>query len=89
MTAASDGRVDSGGKVLTSIEPLGNRASDGIAARFAARPIFCSPARYEPFGLGVLEAAQAGDLRLSDALVRIAGPVAWQDGAASLNLLRA
>ena len=27
---------------------------------FAGRPIFVSPAKYEPFGLAVLEAAQAG-----------------------------
>jgi glycosyltransferase involved in cell wall biosynthesis len=31
-----------------------------IAARLAARPIFVSAARFEPFGLAVLEAAQAG-----------------------------
>lgn len=30
--------------------------------------------------------ANAGDLKLSDATVRIAGPAAWTDGAASLNL---
>jgi glycosyltransferase involved in cell wall biosynthesis len=38
-----------------------------IAERLAARPIFVSPALYEPFGLSVLEAAQAGcALVLSD-----------------------
>lgn len=38
-----------------------------IADRFAARPIFASSALYEPFGLSVLEAAQAGcALVLSD-----------------------
>lgn len=31
-----------------------------LAARFAARPVFVSAARYEPFGLAVLEAAAAG-----------------------------
>jgi glycosyltransferase involved in cell wall biosynthesis len=31
-----------------------------IAARLAERPIFVSAARFEPFGLAVLEAAQAG-----------------------------
>lgn len=31
-----------------------------VAERLAARPIFASPALYEPFGLSVLEAAQAG-----------------------------
>jgi glycosyltransferase involved in cell wall biosynthesis len=40
---------------------------DGIADRLAARPIFASSALYEPFGLSVLEAAQAGcALVLSD-----------------------
>lgn len=33
---------------------------DDIAQRLAARPIFASPALYEPFGLSVLEAAQSG-----------------------------
>jgi glycosyltransferase involved in cell wall biosynthesis len=38
-----------------------------IADRLAARPVFASPALYEPFGLSVLEAAQAGcALVLSD-----------------------
>lgn len=38
-----------------------------VADRLAARPIFASPARYEPFGLSVLEAAQSGcALVLSD-----------------------
>jgi glycosyltransferase involved in cell wall biosynthesis len=38
-----------------------------IAERLAARPIFASSALYEPFGLSVLEAAQAGcALVLSD-----------------------
>lgn len=38
-----------------------------VADRLAARPIFASPALYEPFGLSVLEAAQSGcALILSD-----------------------
>lgn len=32
----------------------------GLAAEYAAQPIFVSAARFEPFGLAVLEAAQAG-----------------------------
>ena len=39
---------------------LGTLAADALAAEFARRPIFVSPARFEPFGLAVLEAAQAG-----------------------------
>jgi hypothetical protein len=39
----------------------------GLARRLAARPVFVSTALYEPFGLGVLEAAAAGcPLILSD-----------------------
>jgi glycosyltransferase involved in cell wall biosynthesis len=46
---------------------LGELSLSGIADRLAARPIFASAALYEPFGLSVLEAAQAGcALVLSD-----------------------
>lgn len=46
---------------------LGELSPAGIAERLAARPIFASAALYEPFGLSVLEAAQAGcALVLSD-----------------------
>jgi glycosyltransferase involved in cell wall biosynthesis len=52
---------------LSHIEHLGSLTPDAMAAQFAARPIFCSPARYEPFGLAILEAAAAGcALVLSD-----------------------
>jgi glycosyltransferase involved in cell wall biosynthesis len=39
---------------------LGRLSDDEIAERLGARPIFVSAAKYEPFGLAVLEAAQAG-----------------------------
>ncbi len=46
---------------------LGHLDGKAIARRLAARPIFASAARYEPFGLSVLEAAMAGcALVLSD-----------------------
>lgn len=46
---------------------LGSVGAAEVAERLAARPIFVSTARYEPFGLAVLEAAQAGcPLVLSD-----------------------
>ncbi len=46
---------------------LGELASGEMRARLAARPIFVSTSVYEPFGLSVLEAAQAGcALLLSD-----------------------
>ena len=46
---------------------LGNLDDAGVAAQLAQRPLFLSSAVYEPFGLAVLEAAQAGcALILSD-----------------------
>lgn len=52
---------------LGSIEALGSLAPDEIAEILTDRPIFVSLAHYEPFGLAVLEAAQAGcALVLSD-----------------------
>jgi len=49
---------------LTALGPLPDRA---IRHHLGGRPIFVSPALYEPFGLAVLEAAQAGcALVLSD-----------------------
>lgn len=52
---------------LTAIEALGSLSPDSVAALLARQPIFASLARYEPFGLAVLEAAQAGcALVLSD-----------------------
>jgi glycosyltransferase involved in cell wall biosynthesis len=46
---------------------LGELSEERIAGVLAARPVFASAALYEPFGLSVLEAAQAGcALVLSD-----------------------
>lgn len=45
---------------LSHLRTLGRLDSDGVAGHLAARPVFASAARYEPFGLAVLEAAQAG-----------------------------
>lgn len=39
---------------------LGSLGDEALAAEYAAQPIFVSAARFEPFGLAVLEAAQAG-----------------------------
>lgn len=52
---------------LSHIKSLGALADTRLAALYAARPIYASAALYEPFGLSVLEAAQAGcALVLSD-----------------------
>jgi glycosyltransferase involved in cell wall biosynthesis len=52
---------------LKHIRAIGDVSSARLASLFAARPIFASAALYEPFGLSVLEAAQAGcALVLSD-----------------------
>ena len=52
---------------LQHAEALGSLPEQRLAEEFAAQPIFVSAALYEPFGLSVLEAAQAGcALVLSD-----------------------
>jgi len=52
---------------VRSLVALGNLAPDALARRMAERPIFVSAARFEPFGLAVLEAAACGcALVLSD-----------------------
>ena len=49
------------------VTPLGRLDEAAMAGHLARRPVFVSLARYEPFGLSVLEAAQAGcPLVLSD-----------------------
>jgi glycosyltransferase involved in cell wall biosynthesis len=64
------GSVDgpNGARVETRhLQRLGRLDDAGIAAELAGRPVFVSLARYEPFGLAVLEAAAAGcALVLSD-----------------------
>jgi glycosyltransferase involved in cell wall biosynthesis len=52
---------------LQNLQLLGELSPGKMAGLLAARPIFASAALYEPFGLSVLEAAQAGcALVLSD-----------------------
>lgn len=49
------------------LELLGNLSGAALAAELASAPVFVSAATFEPFGLAVLEAAQAGcALVLSD-----------------------
>lgn len=45
---------------LRHLHALGILSEAALAAELARRPIFVSAARFEPFGLAVLEAAQAG-----------------------------
>jgi glycogen(starch) synthase len=53
--------------VLRRAQALGRLSSDQVTGWLSRAPIFASSALYEPFGLGVLEAAQAGcALVLSD-----------------------
>jgi glycogen(starch) synthase len=60
--AAAGALASPGGETvrLEAIEPLGLLERSAIAGRLAEAPVFASLAVYEPFGLGVLEAAQAG-----------------------------
>ena len=52
---------------LDHIDPLGELSATRLSGLLSARPIYASAALYEPFGLSVLEAAQAGcALVLSD-----------------------
>ena len=45
---------------LEAIEAVGRLDAAAVRRWLACRPVYASMARYEPFGLGVLEAAQAG-----------------------------
>jgi glycosyltransferase involved in cell wall biosynthesis len=52
---------------FAALRPLGVLAAEQVRRRIASAAVFVSPALYEPFGLAVLEAAQAGTpLVLSD-----------------------
>lgn len=65
---------------LPHLRALGHLPEAEMARWLAAQPIYVSPARYEPFGLAVLEAAQAGcALVLSDTP---GFRELWQDAAA-------
>ena len=81
------------------LRSLGTVAADRLAVELAQRPIFVSAASFEPFGLAVLEAAQAGcALLLSDiatfrelwdgAAMFVAG-TAPHDWAAAIEAVRA
>lgn len=66
--AAGATRAPHGASVpVENLRLLGELTPHGIAGMLAAQPVFVSAASFEPFGLAVLEAAQAGcPLILSD-----------------------
>jgi glycogen(starch) synthase len=51
---------DGGLPEFTGVRLLGRLSSEALAPWFARASIYALPARYEPFGLSALEAAQAG-----------------------------
>ena len=67
VRAAGPVQGPGGSAHFDDLELLGTLDEDGMAAARAQATVFAAPARYEPFGLAVLEAAQAGQaLVLSD-----------------------
>ncbi len=61
VRAAGAGAGPDGSRVtFQNIEMLGRQSEVEMRRRLARRPIYVAPARFEPFGLAVLEAAQAG-----------------------------
>lgn len=68
VLAAGPAEGPNGARVgLPNLKLLGRLCEAEVAAWLRRRPVFVSVARYEPFGLAVLEAAQAGcALVLSD-----------------------
>lgn len=63
VVVAGEGRLAGGelaGVELTGVELLGALPPAELVRWLARATVFCSPARYEPFGLGILEAALAG-----------------------------
>lgn len=58
--AGAQGNAKGQFAVLKHLQLLGQVEEDVIAEQLAAQPIFVSAARYEPFGLAILEAALAG-----------------------------
>lgn len=51
---------DGGSAELPGVQALGSLAPSQLREAFAKAGIYCLPARYEPFGLSVLEAALSG-----------------------------
>lgn len=58
--AGEEQHPDGGAASLSGVQPLGCLPPEELAAWFARAPLYALPARYEPFGLSVLEAALSG-----------------------------
>jgi glycogen(starch) synthase len=58
--AGDNAHPESGSVRFDALRPLGMLTSGGLAGRLGQAAIFAAPARYEPFGLGILEAAASG-----------------------------
>lgn len=67
LVAGDDTHPNGGRRPLQNVTMLGRLTQDELAGYYARAGIYCSPARYEPFGLSILEAALSGcALVLSD-----------------------
>ncbi len=61
VRVAGDSHAPDGGEInLRNVECLGRRVPAQLAEDYRRAAIYALPARYEPFGLSVLEAAHAG-----------------------------
>lgn len=61
VKVAGEGSAQSaGGDRLSSVEVLGSQTAEQVIDLMGRAAIFADPARYEPFGLSVLEAALSG-----------------------------
>jgi glycosyltransferase involved in cell wall biosynthesis len=60
LVAGSTEHPDGGSRVGRYVQAVGPRSSYELAALYSVASIYALPAKYEPFGLSVLEAALAG-----------------------------
>jgi glycogen synthase len=60
LVAGPAAHPDGGVRSARCVIPLGELASEALARHYARAAIYALPARYEPFGLSVLEAALSG-----------------------------
>jgi glycogen(starch) synthase len=60
LVAGDDTHPNGGRRPMENVTALGHLTEEELAEYYARAGIFCSPARYEPFGLSILEAALSG-----------------------------